>query len=240
MSAGRAYRLWHSAGLQLPRRRPRKRVASGRPRPNAPNGASQVWAIDFVFDACADGRQLKCVTVADEFTKEGLAIEVDARIRSGQVIEVLGRLVSERGAPAFLRCDNGPEFVARAVLKWIVDQGIGTALIDPGKPWQNGVGESFNGKFRDECLSLEWLRSPAEAKIAIEAWRRHFNTVRPHSSIGCLTPAAFAAKIQKQTAAPATATGWAAALAWGYAPRPVASPSRKGQPKPATGGPVSS
>ena len=240
MSAGRAYRLWHSAGLQLPRRRPRKRVASGRPRPNAPNGANQVWAIDFVFDACADGRQLKCLTVADEFTKEGLAIEVDARIRSGQVIEVLGRLVSERGAPAFLRCDNGPEFVARAVLKWIVDQGIGTAFIDPGKPWQNGVGESFNGKFRDECLSLEWFRSPAEAKIVIEAWRRHFNTVRPHSSIGYLTPAAFAAKIQKQTAAPTTATGRAAALAWGYAPRPVASPSRKGQPKPATRGPVSS
>jgi putative transposase len=240
MSAGRAYRLWHSAGLQLPRRRPRKRVASGRPRPNAPNGANQVWAIDFVFDACADGRQLKCLTVADEFTKEGLAIEVDARIRSGQVIEVLGRLVSERGAPAFLRCDNGPEFVARAVLKWIVDQGIGTAFIDPGKPWQNGVGESFNGKFRDECLSLEWFRSPAEAKIVIAAWRRHFNTVRPHSSIGYLTPAAFAAKIQKQTAAPTTATGRAAALAWGYAPRPVASPSRKGQQKPATGGPVSS
>jgi putative transposase len=134
MSAGRAYRLWHSAGLQLPRRRPRTRVASGRPRPKAPNGTNQVWAIDFVFDTCADGRHLKCLTVADEFTKEGLAIEVDGRIRSGQVIEVLGRLVSERGAPAFLRCDNGPEFVARAVLKWIVDQRIGTAFIDPGKP----------------------------------------------------------------------------------------------------------
>jgi putative transposase len=132
--AGCACRLLDSAGLQLPRRRPRKRVASGRPRPNAPNGTNQVRAIDFVFDTCADGRQLKCLTVADEFTKEGLAIEVDGRIRSGQVIEVLGRLVSERGAPAFLRCDNGPEFVARAVLKWIVDQRIGTAFIDPGKP----------------------------------------------------------------------------------------------------------
>ena len=240
MSPGRAYRLWHRAGLQLPRRRPRKRAASGRPRPNAPNGANEVWAIDFVFDACADGRQLKCLTVADEFTKEGLAIEVEGRIRSGRVIEVLGRLVSERGAPAFLRCDNGPEFVARAVLKWVVDQGIGTAFIDPGKPWQNGVGESFNGKFRDECLSLEWFRSRAEARIVIEAWRRHYNTVRPHSSIGYLTPAAFAAKIQRHTAAPTTATGRGAALAWGYAPRPVASPSREGQPKPATKGPVSS
>lgn len=240
MSAGRAHRLWRRAGLQLPRRRPRKRLATGRPRLPAPSGANQVWAIDFVFDACADGRQLKCLTVADEFTKEGLAIEVDGRIRSGRVIEVLGRLVSERGAPAYLRCDNGPEFVARAVLKWIVEQGIGTAFIDPGKPWQNGVNESFNGTFRDECLSLEWFRSRAEAKVVIEAWRRHYNTVRPHSSLGYVTPAAFAATLAQQTAAPATATGRGAARVRGFAPRTVASPSRKGHPKPAAEGPVSS
>ncbi len=212
-------------------------------RPAAAPGterANQVWAIDFVFDACADGRQLKCLTIADEFTKEGLAIEVDGRIRSGRVVEVLTRLVSERGAPAYLRCDNGPEFVARAVLKWIVEQGMGTAFIDPGKPWQNGVNESFNGKFRDECLSLEWFRSRAEAKVVIEAWRRHYNTVRPHSSLGYLTPAAFAATLERQTAVPATATGRGAALARGFAPRPVASPSRKGHLKPAAEGPVSS
>ena len=179
-------------------------------------------------------------SVADEFTKEGLAIEVDGRIRSGRVIEALARLVSQRGAPADLRCDNGPEFVARAVLKWIVDQGIGTAFIDPGKPWQNGVGESFNGKFRDECLSLEWFRSRAEAKVVIETWRRHYNMVRPHSSLGYLTPAAFAAMLEQQTAAPTTATGRGAALAWGFAPRPVASPSREGHSKPTVEVPVSS
>jgi putative transposase len=179
-------------------------------------------------------------SVADEFTKEGLAIEVDGRIRSGRVIEVLSRLVSQRGPPAYLRCDNGPEFVARAVLKWIVDQGIGTAFIDPGKPWQNGVGESFNGKFRDECLSLEWFRSRAEAKVVIETWRRHYNMVRPHSSLGYLTPAAFAAMLEQQTAAPTTATGRGAALAWGFAPRPVASPSREGHSKPTIEVPVSS
>ena len=240
MSAGRAYRLWRRAGLQLPRRRPRKRIASSRPRPHAPSGANQVWAIDFVFDACADGRQLKCLTVADEFTKEGLAIEVDGRMRSGGVVEVLTRLVSQRGAPAHLRCDNGPEFVARAVLKWIVEQGIGTAFIDPGKPWQNGVNESFNGKFRDECLSLEWFRSRAEAKVVIEAWRRHYNTVRPHSSLGYLTPDEFAAKLRAQSAASAPATGRDAAVLGASAPRPVASPSRKGQTKPAAGVPVSS
>ena len=111
-----------------------------------------------------------------------------------RVIEVLSRLVSERGAPAFLRSDNGPEFVSQALLSWIVAQGIETALIDPGKPWQNGVAESFNGKFRDECLSLEWFRSRAEAKVVIETWRQHFNEVRPHSSLGYLTPAAFAAR----------------------------------------------
>jgi len=96
------------------------------------------------------------------------------------VIEVLSRLVSERGAPAFLRSDNGPEFVSRALLSWITRAGIGTALIDPGKPWQNGVCESFNGKFRDECLSLAWFRSRAEAKVVIETWRRHYNHASQH------------------------------------------------------------
>jgi putative transposase len=233
-------RLWRQARLQVPRKRPRKRIATGRLRPNAPTGANQVWSYDFVFDWCANGQQLKCLTVTDEWTKEGLAIEVDGRIRSGRVIDVLSRLVSERGAPLCLRSDNGPEFVSRALLKWIVDQGIATALIDPGKPWQNGATESFNGKFRDECLSLEWFRSRAEAKVLIEAWRRHFNMVRPHSSLGYLTPAAFAAKVEKQDATDAQATGRIAAVHGASAPRPVAQRSRKGQTKAATGVVVSS
>jgi putative transposase len=163
MSPGRAHRLWQTARLQVPRKRLRKRIAAApRARPQTPSGPNQVWCYDFVFDHCANGQQLKCLTVADEFTKEGLAIEVDGRIRSARVIEVLSRLVSARGAPRFLRSDNGPEFVSKALLSWIVAQGIGTALIEPGKPWQNGVAESFNGKFRDECLSLEWFRSRAE------------------------------------------------------------------------------
>ena len=166
MSFGRAYRLWRAAKLQVPRKRPRKRVTGGRPRPQAPTGANQVWSYDFVFDWCANGQKLKCLTVTDEWTKEGLAIEVDGRIRSPRVIDVLSRLVSERGAPLYLRSDNGPEFVSRALLKWIVDQGIGTALIDPGKPWQNGATESLIGKFRDECLSLEWFRS-AELTLSL-------------------------------------------------------------------------
>jgi putative transposase len=228
MSAGRAYRLWRAAGLQVPRKRPRRRVASGRPRPQAPTGANQVWSYDFVFDRCANGQQLKCLTVTDEWTREGLAIEVDGRIRSGRVIEVLARLVSERGAPLHLRSDNGPEFVSRALLAWITAQGIDTALIDPGKPWQNGAGESFNGKFRDECLSLEWFRSRAEAKAVIESWRRHYNEVRPHSSLGYLTPAAFA-RLEAKTAAFPGATGRGAAVCGASTPRPVARPPHAGQ-----------
>ena len=226
MSPGRAYRLWRLAKLQVPRKRGRKRVAASRPRPQAPAAANQVWSYDFVFDHCANGQRLKCLTVTDEFTKEGLAIDVGARIRSSRVIEVLSRLVSERGSPAFLRSDNGPEFVSRALLSWITEQGIRTALIDPGKPWQNGVGESFNGKFRDECLSLEWFRSRAEAKVVIEKWRHHFNDVRPHSSLGYQTPAVFAAGLAR--AASRDATGRDAAVCGAYAPRPVASPPRLG------------
>ena len=195
--------------------------------PASTEWAEQVWCYNFVFDHCANGQQLKCLTVADEFTKEGLAIDVDGRIRSGRVIEVLSRLVSARGAPRFLRSDNGPEFVSKALLSWIVTQGIGTALIEPGKPWQNGVAESFNGKFRDECLSLEWFRSRAEAKVLIEEWRRHFNEVRPHSSLGYLTPNEFVARGTRP--APRDATGRDATVYGASAPRPVAQPSPRGQ-----------
>lgn len=191
MSADRAYRLWRQAGLQVPRRRPRRRIASGRPRPIPPTAANHVWAYDFVFDRCANGQQLKCLTIVDEWTRECLAIEVAGSIRSGHVIDVLARLVSTHGAPRHLRSDNGPEFVSRAILKWLGASDIDTALIDPGKPWQNATNESFNDKFRDECLSLEWFRSRVEAKVLIESWRRHYNEVRPHSSLGYLTPREF-------------------------------------------------
>jgi putative transposase len=191
MSRHRAHRLWRLAGLQLPRRRPRRRVATSRPRPVPAFGPNQVWAYDFVFDACADGRQIKCLTVIDEFTRECLAIDVAGSIRSGRVIEVLGRLISERGAPRFLRSDNGPEFVSRAILEWLADEKIDTVLNDPGKPWHNGTDESFNGKLRDECLSLEWFRSREEARAVIETWRRHYNHVRPHQSLKDLTPFEF-------------------------------------------------
>jgi len=153
--------------------------------------ANHVWAYDFVFDACANGQQLKCLTLIDEFTRECLAIDVAGSIRSSRVIETLNRLISTRGAPRYLRSDNGPEFVSKAILEWLDSENIETALIDPGKPWQNGADESFNGKFRDECLSIEWFRSRREAKVVIETWRLHYNAVRPHSSLDYRTPNEF-------------------------------------------------
>jgi putative transposase len=195
MSPDRAHRIWRRAGLQVPRRRPRRRIATGRPRPLAPSGANQVWAYDFVFDACANGQTLKCLTVVDEFTRECLAIDVGGSIRSGRVIEVLSKLVSVRGAPRSLRSDNGSEFISRAILRWLADERIETALIDPGKPWQNGSNESFNGKFRDECLGMQWFKNRVDAKMLIEAWRQEYNEVRPHSSLGQLTPAEFVARM---------------------------------------------
>ena len=187
----RCSRLWAENKHQVPKKRTRKRIATGRPRPYAPTMANSVWSYDFVFDACANGQQLKCLTVVDEYTRESLAIDVAGSIRSARVIEVLSKLISMRGAPRYLRSDNGPEFVSVALLKWMLDQRIESVLIDPGKPWQNGTTESFNGKFRDECLSMEWFRNRIEAKVVIEDWRQHYNTVRPHSSLGYATPEAF-------------------------------------------------
>ena len=195
MSTDRAHRLWRLHKLQVPRKRPRRRVATSRPRPLPAMAEGQVWAYDFLFDACANGQQLKWLTVVDEFTRECLAIDVAGSIRSGRVIEVLSKLVSVHGSPKHLRSDNGPEFVSRAVLKWLMQSNIDTAHIDPGKPWQNGSNESFNGKFRDECLSMEWFRNRIDAKIVIEQYRRHYNEVRPHSSLGQLTPTEFKRKI---------------------------------------------
>jgi putative transposase len=191
LSAERTHRLWRQVGLQVPRKRPRRRIAGGRPRPVPATGANQMWAYDFVFDACANGQQLKCLTVIDEYTRECLAIDVAGSIRSNRVIEVLARLVSVHGAPRYLRSDNGPEFVSRAILRWLHTANIETVAIDPGKPWQNGSNESFNGKFRDECLSMQWFKNRIDAKILIEHFRREYNEIRPHSSLAMLTPIEF-------------------------------------------------
>ncbi|MCG8460421.1 MAG: integrase core domain-containing protein, partial [Holophagales bacterium] len=136
----------------------------------------------------ANGQKLKCLTLVDEYTRECQAIEVGATMPSSRVIAVLDRLIREHGAPEFLRSDNGPEFLSKALRRWLAKRNVKPAFIEPGKPWQNGSVESFHDKLRDECLNQEWFRSRSEAAIVIGAWRRHCNGARPHSSLGYRTP----------------------------------------------------
>jgi putative transposase len=185
----RVRRLWQQLGLSLSKRRPRRRVRASGIGPVPAERVNQVWAYDFVHDGCANGQRLKLLTVVDEWTRECLAIEVGARINSSRVIEVLSRLMSLHGRPTYLRSDNGPEFVARRVKEWLKASGVQTSYIEPGKPWQNGTNESFNGKLRDECLKMQWFRNRAEAKVIVEQWRCHYNEDRPHSSLNYQTPA---------------------------------------------------
>jgi len=146
----------------------------------------------------ANGQQLKCLSIVDEFTRECLVVDVAGSIRSGRVIEILARLMSERGMPAFIRSDNGPEFVSLAILKWLTENNVETVHIDPGKPWQNGRNESFNGRLRDECLNEQWFTSLAHAKAVIEDWRREYNEQRPKKSLGGLTPASYAKQMAQK------------------------------------------
>lgn len=188
----RVARLWRTSGLTLPRRRPRTRRAIERVKQvSEATRPNEIWTYDFVHDACANGQQLKLLTVVDEFTRESLAIETRTSIRSHAVIDVLERLERERGAPVYLRSDNGAEFVAGRVQAWLAANRINTIYIEPGSPWQNAYGESFNGRLRDECLNAEWFASAREAKVVIESWRRHYNEERPHSSLSYRTPVEF-------------------------------------------------
>lgn len=189
VSYSRVYRVWKAAGLCVPRRRRKKRLRGDGHRWMHAITPNAVWAYDFVHDECANGQKLKCLVVVDEWSHEVLTIEVGARIRSRDVIAVLTRLVALYGPPAFIRSDNGPEFVAKAVRRWIAAQGIQTSYIEPGKPWQNGVAESLINRFRDECLGLEWFRHRLEARTVIEFWRQDYNQCRPHSGISYATPA---------------------------------------------------
>jgi putative transposase len=178
----------------VPEKRPRRRLACSRPWQVPATAENRVWAFDFVFDASANGQQLKCLTVIDEYTRECLAIDAAGSIRSSRAIELLSKLIGVHSAPKVLR-DHGPDFASAAILRWVAEENIDTAFIEPGKPWQNGSNESFNGKFRDECLSTEWFRNRVDAKIVIEAWHRHYNEIGPHSSLGNLTPHEFTQKL---------------------------------------------
>ena len=191
----RVERLYTEAKLQVRRRRRKKiSLADRQPlvRPQAPN---EVWSADFVFDRTADGRVVKCLTVVDDATTEAVVI-VPARALGGlSVTRVLDRLALERGLPRVLRTDNGKEFCGRAMLTWAHTRGVTLRLIEPGKPNQNAYIESFNGRFRDECLNEHWFTSLAQTQVLIETWRREYNEERPKQGLGGLTPAQYAKRL---------------------------------------------
>jgi transposase InsO family protein len=188
----RVERIWRCEGLKVPQRQPKRGrlwLNDGscvRLRPERPN---HVWSYDFVSDRTHDGRSIRMLCVIDEFTRESLSIRVARKLKATDVIDVLADLFILRGIPSHIRSDNGPEFVATVLREWIAAVGAKTAYIEPGSPWENGYIESFNGKLRDELLNGEMFYTLNEAKIVIEAWRRHYNTVRPHSSLGYRPPA---------------------------------------------------
>jgi len=192
----RLRRLWREEGLRRPPPRRNKRRRPGTTegtllRAEHPN---HVWALDFQFDETADGRRLKLLNVVDEHTREALAMKVGRSCDAAAVLEVIERLVAHRGAPKHLRMDNGPELCAWTLRDWCRLSTVGTVYIEPGSPWENPWIESFNGRARDELLNVEEFGSLTEARVVIEDWRIEYNTWRPHSSLGGLTPAEYAAQ----------------------------------------------
>ena len=177
----RLLRVYQEAGLAV-RRRERKRLARDRVGMPVLTRPNQEWSIDFVSDALANGRAIRSLTVLDDFTKESLAIEVDTSLSGLRVTRVLDRIIAERGKPDGLRLDNGPEFTSRCFIAWAEQRGVPLIYIQPGKPVQNSYIESFNGRFRDECLNANWFENLADARRKIEAWRLDYNQARPHSS----------------------------------------------------------
>ena len=192
VNAKRVQRIWRREGLKVPQKQPKRGrlwLNDGscvRLRAERPN---HVWSYDFVEDRTHDGRKFRMLCLIDEFTHEALAIRVKRKLNATDVLETLADVMILRGPPAFVRSDNGPEFVALALREWIAAVGAKTAYIEPGSPWENGYCESFNSKLRDELLNGEVFFSLAEAQVLIEVWRRHYNTVRPHSSLGYRPPA---------------------------------------------------
>jgi putative transposase len=187
----RVFRVYQAAGLCVKRRQRRRLVRIGQQetKTSAPN---QQWAIDFVHDRLAGGRTIRVLTVVDTFTRECLALEVDSCLPSQRVTRALDRIIFERGRPESIRMDNGSELTSRHFLAWGLERRIALNYIQPGKPVQNAFAESFNGKFRDECLNTNWFVNLWEARRRIQLWREEYNNDRPHSSLGYLTPQRFA------------------------------------------------
>ena len=196
----RVYRIYCEEGLTV-RRRPRKRLkAAARATLLLPTQANQVWTMDFTHDNLASGRKFRTLNLMDGFTRESPRIEVDTSLPGVRVVRVLEEVARQRGYPHAIQVDNGPEFISRVVDQWGFEHGVKLHFIEPGKPTQNAHIESFNGKFRDECLNENWFLTLQEAREKIEAWRRDYNQARPHSALGYQTPEEFAASVSRRTA----------------------------------------
>lgn len=196
----RIYRLYSEADLSVRKRKKAKRPTSERVPLQLAKAINDVWSMDFVSDSLANGRWIKCLTVADDFSHECVDIATDFGISGQYVTRLLDQAAIFRGYPNVVRTDNGPEFTSRAFMAWAQSHGIRHMLIEPGRPMQNSYIESFNGKFRDECLNEHWFETLHQARVAITAWRQDYNEVRPHSSCRRMPPAKFAALHRQQAA----------------------------------------
>ena len=196
----RVYRLYSVANLAVRKRKKAKRPTSERVPLQLARAVNEVWSMDFVSDSLATGRRIKCLTVADDFSHECVDIATDYGISGLYVTRLLDQAAVFRGYPNAVRTDNGPEFTSRAFMAWAQSHGIRHILIEPGRPMQNGYIESFNGKFRDECLNEHWFETLLQARAAITAWRKDYNEVRPHSSCKRMPPARFAALHRQRSA----------------------------------------
>ena len=188
----RVERLWRQEGLKVPQKQPKRKrlwLNDGSCVRLRPAYTDHVWSYDFVADRTSDGRAFRMLTLIDEHSRECLSIDAARKLKSEDVLERLSDLFVRRGVPAYIRSDNGPEFTARKVREWLAKVGVKTLFIEPGSPWENGYCESFNGRLRDELLAREQFDTLLEAKVLIERWRRHYNTVRPHGSLNYRPPA---------------------------------------------------
>ena len=188
----RVDRIYAEAGLQVKKRKRKKIPLSERHPLERPTAANQVWSMDFVFDRTAEGRSIKSLTIVDDATHEAVAIVPERALGGNQLVRILEHLAYTRGLPKAIRTDNGKEFCSRALLTWAHARGVQLFLIEPGKPNQNAYIESFNGRFRDECLNEHWFTSLRHARVIVEIWRKEYNEERPKKSLGGMTPAAYA------------------------------------------------
>jgi len=200
----RTERIYREMGLQVRTKKRKRLVNSLRLELPAPSRLNEIWAADFIHDGTAGGRRIRCLSILDVFSRECLAIEVAPSLPGSSVVGVFDRLREIREVPEIVVTDNGPEFTGRALGEWVLNHNVKLSFIRPGKPIENAFIESFNGRFRDECLNEHWFRTVEDARVRIEAWRHEYNAERPHSSLGHLTPAEFARQTEAELAKTST------------------------------------